>query len=195
VRIYGNDPQVDPKAVRRVVGYVPEMPRLYDFLTGKEYLDFVADLYGVPLEAKRERIEHFLEAFELKGREDEMISGYSQGMRQKVVIIGALLHKPRLLIMDEPLNGLDPRSAKIVKDLLHELSHEGVTTIFSTHILEIAQAICERVAIMYKGALLSEGRVEDLKAVAGMPGSSLEDVFLKLTGTDDVRAVVEELIK
>ena len=116
-------------------------------------------------------------------------------MRQKVVIIGALLHKPRLLIMDEPLNGLDPRSTKIVKDLLHELSREGVTTIFSTHILEIAQAICERVAIMYRGALLSEGKVEDLKTAAGMPGSSLEDVFLKLTGTDDVRAVVEELVK
>jgi ABC-2 type transport system ATP-binding protein len=195
VRIYGSDPQTDPITVRKVVGYVPEMPRLYDFLTAREYLDFVADLYGVPLDIKRERIEHFLEAFELKGREDEMISGYSQGMRQKVVIIGALLHKPRLLIMDEPLNGLDPRSAKIVKDLLHELSHEGVTIIFSTHILEIAQAICERVAIMYKGALLSEGKVEDLKTLAGMPGSSLEDVFLKLTGTDDVRAVVEELVK
>jgi ABC-2 type transport system ATP-binding protein len=195
VRIYGNDPQADPIAVRRMAGYVPEMPRLYDFLTGREYLDFVADLYGIPLDVKRERIEHFLEAFELKGREDEMISGYSQGMRQKVVIIGALLHKPRLLIMDEPLNGLDPRSAKIVKDLLHELSREGVTTIFSTHILEIAQAICERVAIMYRGALLSEGKVEDLKTAAGMPGSSLEDVFLKLTGTDDVRAVVEELVK
>ncbi|MDD1766913.1 MAG: ABC transporter ATP-binding protein [Candidatus Methanomethyliaceae archaeon] len=195
LRVYGNDPQTDPIAVRRMAGYVPEMPRLYDFLTGREYLDFVADLYGVPLDVKRERIEHFLEAFELKGREDEMISGYSQGMRQKVVIIGALLHKPRLLIMDEPLNGLDPRSAKIVKDLLHELSREGVTTIFSTHILEIAQAICERVAIMYRGALLSEGKVEDLKTAAGMPGSSLEDVFLKLTGTDDVRAVVEELVK
>jgi ABC-2 type transport system ATP-binding protein len=195
VRIYGDDPQTDPIGVRRMAGYVPEMPRLYDFLTAREYLDFVADLYGLPLDVKRERIEHFLGAFELKGREDEMISGYSQGMRQKVVIIGALLHKPRLLIMDEPLNGLDPRSAKIVKDLLHKLSHEGVTTIFSTHILEIAQAICERVAIMYKGALLSEGKVEDLKTAAGMPGSSLEDVFLKLTGTDDVRAVVEELVK
>jgi ABC-2 type transport system ATP-binding protein len=178
-----------------MVGYVPESPRLYDFLTAREYLDFVGDLYGIPLEQKKERIEHFLEAFELKGREDEMLGGFSQGMKQKVIITGALIHRPKLLIMDEPLNGLDPRSAKIVKDLLHKLAGEGVTTIFSTHVLEIAQAICDRVAIMYKGALLSEGNVNDLKKMAGMPGSSLEDVFLKLTGIDDVRAVVEELAR
>lgn len=195
VKIFGKDPQSDPTGVRKMVGYVPESPRLYDFLTAREYLDFVGDLYGVPLEQKKERIEHFLEAFELKGREDEMLGGFSQGMKQKVIITGALIHRPRLLIMDEPLNGLDPRSAKIVKDLLHKLADEGVTTIFSTHILEIAQAICERVAIMYKGALLSEGNVDDLKKMAGMPGSSLEDVFLKLTGIDDVRAVVEELAR
>jgi ABC-2 type transport system ATP-binding protein len=195
VQIFGKDPQSDPTGVRKMVGYVPESPRLYDFLTAREYLDFVGDLYGVPLEQKKERIEHFLEAFELKGREDEMLGGFSQGMKQKVIITGALIHRPKLLIMDEPLNGLDPRSAKIVKDLLHKLAGEGVTTIFSTHVLEIAQAICDKVAIMYKGALLSEGNVNDLKKMAGMPGSSLEDVFLKLTGIDDVRAVVEELAR
>jgi len=149
----------------------------------------------VPFDAKKERIAHFLEAFDLKGREDEMISGYSQGMRQKVAIAGALMHKPKLLIMDEPLNGLDPRSAKIVKDLLNKLAADGITVIFSTHVLEIAQAICNRVAIIYKGTLLSEGNIGDLKQMAGMPGSSLEEVFLKLTGTDDVRAVVEELLR
>ena len=128
----------------------------FDFLTTREYIDFVADLFGVPFDAKKERIEHFIEAFELKGREDEMLNGFSQGMRQKVAITGALLHKPKLQIMDEPLNGLDPRSVKIVKGLLNKLSKEGVTTVFSTHILEITQAICNKVAIMYKGALLSE---------------------------------------
>ena len=195
VQIFGKNPQSDPTEVRKMVGYVPESPRLYDFLTAREYLDFVGDLYGVPPEEKGERIEQFLEAFELKGREDEMLGGFSQGMKQKVIITSALIHRPKLLIMDEPLNGLDPRSAKIVKDLLHKLAGEGVTTIFSTHILEIAQAICDRVAIMYKGALLSEGNVNDLKKMAGMQGSSLEDVFLKLTGIDDVRAVVEELAR
>jgi len=194
-RIFGKDPQTEPLAVRSMVGYVPESARLYEFLTAREYLDFVADLYGVPVTEKGERIGQFLEAFELKGREDEMISGFSQGMKQKVAIIGALIHRPKLLIMDEPLNGLDPRSAKIVKDLLNKLAAEGITTIFSTHILEIAQVICNRVAIMYRGELLSEGRIEELKAKAGLEGGSFEEVFLKLTGTDDVRAVVEELAR
>jgi ABC-2 type transport system ATP-binding protein len=195
IQIFGKDPQAEPITVRSMVGYVPEAARLYEFLTAREYLDFVADLYGIPFKEKAERIGQFLEAFELKGREDEMISGFSQGMKQKVAITGALIHKPRLLIMDEPLNGLDPRSAKIVKDLLHKLSAEGVTTIFSTHILEIAQAICKRVAIMYKGDLLSEGEIDELRSRAGLQGGSFEEVFLKLTGTDDVRAVVEELAR
>jgi len=194
-KIFGKDSQAESLAVRSMVGYVPESARLYEFLTAREYLDFVADLYGVPLQAKGERIGQFLEAFELKGREDEMISGFSQGMKQKVAIIGALIHRPKLLIMDEPLNGLDPRSAKIVKDLLNKLAAEGVTTIFSTHILEIAQAICNRVAIMYRGELLSEGKIDELRAKAGLHGGSFEEVFLKLTGTDDVRAVVEELAR
>lgn len=195
MRIFGKDPQGEPLAVRSMVGYVPESARLYEFLTAREYLDFVADLYGVPIEEKGERIGQFLEAFELKGREDEMISGFSQGMKQKVTIIGALIHRPRLLIMDEPLNGLDPRSAKIVKDLLNKLAAEGVTTIFSTHILEIAQAICDRVAIMYRGELLAEGKIDELRSRAGMEKGSFEEVFLKLTGIDDVRAVVEELAR
>jgi len=195
IRIFNDDPQENPIAVRRTIGYVPETPRLYDFLTAREYLDFIADVYGVPFDVKKERIAHFLDAFDLKGREDEMISGYSQGMRQKVAIAGAMMHKPKLLIMDEPLNGLDPRSAKIVKDLLNKLAADGITVIFSTHILEIAQAICNRVAIIYKGALLSEGNIGDLKQMVGMPGSSLEEVFLRLTGTDDVRAVVEALLR
>jgi ABC-2 type transport system ATP-binding protein len=194
-KVFGKDPQDEPLAVRFMVGYVPESARLYEFLTAREYLDFVADLYRVPLQEKGERIGQFLDAFELKGREDEMLSGFSQGMKQKVAIIGALIHRPKLLIMDEPLNGLDPRSAKIVKDLLNKLAAEGVTTIFSTHILEIAQVICNRVAIMYRGELLSEGRIDELKAKSGLQGGSFEEVFLKLTGTDDVRAVVEELAR
>ncbi|MEJ5292155.1 MAG: ABC transporter ATP-binding protein [Candidatus Methanosuratincola sp.] len=193
VSIFGIRPYEKPMEIRHAIGYVPETPRLYDFLTAREYLEFVSDLYGVEKSEGQARMLHFLEAFELEGREDEMLSGYSQGMRQKVAIIGALLHRPRLLIMDEPLNGLDPRSAKIVKDLLNLLSQEGVTTVFSTHILEIAQAICKRIAILYNGALVSEGTVGELSAVAGAQGSSLEEVFLKLTGGDDVRSVVEEL--
>lgn len=195
ITVGGFDVQRDPINVKRVVGYVPESPRLYEFLTGIEYLDFVADLYRLSSETKRERITEFLKAFELEGRENEMISGYSQGMKQKAAIIAALLHKPRLLILDEPLNALDPRSAKILKDLIHKLADEGVTTVFSTHVLEIAEAVCNRVAIMHEGRVLAEGSVAELRSKAGMPGSTLEELFLKMTGTGDVREIVEALVR
>jgi ABC-2 type transport system ATP-binding protein len=195
VLVEGFDVQRNPIEVRKIVGYVPESPRLYEFLTCIEYLDFIADLFKIQAETKRERIAEFLKAFELEGRENEMLSGYSQGMRQKAAIIAALLHKPKLLILDEPLNGLDPRSAKILKDLIHELADEGVSTIFSTHVLEIAEAICTRVAIMHEGQVVAEGRVAELRSKAGMPGSTLEELFLKLTGTGDVRDIVEALAR
>ncbi|MEM2906162.1 MAG: ABC transporter ATP-binding protein [Candidatus Bathyarchaeia archaeon] len=193
--VYGLRVDRDPIAVKRIVGYVPEAPRLYDFLTGVEYLDFVADIYGLSAAEKRERITEFLSALELEGRENDMINGYSQGMRQKLAITAALLHRPRLLVLDEPLNGLDPKSARIVKELLHKLSQEGVTTIFSTHILEIAEAICDRMSIMYEGQVIAEGTVADLRDKADLPGSTLEEVFLKLTGTMDLREVVEALAR
>jgi len=195
VNVLGIDVQKDAVAVKRQVGYVPEAPRLYEFLTGTEYLDFIGDIYGVKAEEKRERVNEYLKALELEGREGDMISGYSEGMKQKVALISAFLHRPRLLILDEPLSGLDPRSARIVKDLLHELKAQGVTTIMSTHVLEIAQALCDRIAIMYKGRLLALGTMDELRQRASMPESGLEDIFLKLTGTGDIRAVVEELLK
>jgi ABC-2 type transport system ATP-binding protein len=195
VRVCGFDVQRNPIDVRKIIGYVPESPRLYEFLTGVEYLDFVADLHKLPARTKRERISEFLKAFELEGRENEMISGYSQGMKQKAAIIAALLHKPKVLILDEPLNGLDPRSARILKDLIHKLADEGVVTIFSTHVLEIAEAICTRVAIMHEGEVLAQGTVAELRSKAGMPGSTLEELFLKLTGTSDAREIVEALMR
>jgi ABC-2 type transport system ATP-binding protein len=124
-----------------------------------------------------------------------MISSYSGGMKQKIALIAAFLHKPRLLIMDEPLNALDPRSARIVKDYLQQRKLQGVTTLMSTHILEIAQAVCDRIAIMYQGKLLALGNMEELRKMAAMPSSGLEDIFLKLTGTGDIKAVVEELTR
>jgi len=195
VSVLGIGVQEDAVAVKRQVGYVPESPRLYEFLTGIEYLDFIGDIYGMKTEEKRERINEYLKALELEGREGDMISSYSQGMKQKVALISALLHRPKLLILDEPLSGLDPRSARIVKDLLQELKTQGVTTLMSTHVLEIAQALCDRIAIMYRGRLLALGSMDELRQRASMPGSGLEDIFLKLTGTGDIRAVVEELLK
>jgi ABC-2 type transport system ATP-binding protein len=183
----------DPIEVKRIVGFVPESPRLYEFLSGIEYLDFVATVHGLEPEAKRERIMEFLRALDLEGRENELIHGYSQGMKQKLAIIAGLIHRPRILILDEPLNALDPRSARIVKDLIHKLRDDGVPTVFSTHVLEIADAICDRIVIMYNGRILADGTVGELRSKAGAASSTLEEVFLKLTGTSDTREIVEAL--
>lgn len=194
IRVYGIGVQEEPIEVKKIIGYVSETSHLYEFLTGIEYLDFVADVHGLDARNKNERIHEFLDAFELEGRENEIISGYSHGMKQKIAIIAALLHKPRLLILDEPLGGLDPKSARIVKDLLHKLADEGVTTILSTHVLEIADAICDRVVVMYQGEKIAEATSAELRTLADMPNSTLEEVFLKLTGTNNVKEIVEALV-
>jgi ABC-2 type transport system ATP-binding protein len=195
VSVLGIDVKKDPVAVKQQVGYVPESPNIYEFLTGIEYLDFIADIYGVSTAEKKQRINEYLKALQLEGREGDMINSYSDGMKKKISLISAFLHKPKLLILDEPLNALDPRSARIVKDLLLELKMQGVTTILSTHVLEIAEALCDRIAIMYQGNILALGTMDELRDRASLPNSDLEDIFLKLTGTGDLRAVVEELLR
>jgi ABC-2 type transport system ATP-binding protein len=195
VNVLGLDVKQSAVEVKRLVGYAPESPHLYEFLTGIEFLDFIGDIYGMDAAEKKTRINEYLKALQLEGREGDMISSYSTGMKQKIALIAAFLHKPKLLILDEPLNGLDPRSARIVKDFLQQLKPHGVTTIMSTHILEIAQAVCDRIGIMYQGKILALGNMGELQKMAMLPSSGLEDIFLKLTGTGDVRAVVEELSK
>jgi ABC-2 type transport system ATP-binding protein len=195
VNVLGYDVVRDPLEVRRRVGYVPESPKVYEFLTALEFLDLTGDVYGMTRDAKKERIQEFVSAFDLEGREGDIISSYSDGMKQKVAIISALMHRPEFLIMDEPLRGLDPKSAKIVKDVLQELAEQGVTTVISTHVMEIAQAMCNRIAIVYHGKLLAVGTMEEIRESAKMPGSGLEDIFLKLTGTGDIRPVVEALTR
>jgi len=195
IQVLGYDVRTNPMEIKKIVGYVPESPRLYEFLTATEYLDFIADVRGIPYEQKKERIARFVDALDLEGKQGDMISSYSQGMKQKVAIIGALLHRPRVLLMDEPLNGLDPKSARLVKELIHGLAREGVSVMFSTHILEIAEAICDKLTILQGGKILAEGTSKDLRDNAGLPGSGLEDVFLKLTGTKGVEDIVEALIR
>lgn len=195
ISVLGLDVKKDPVAVKRQVGYVPESPDVYEFLTGIEYLDFIGDIYGVPTSEKQQRITEYLKALQLDGREGDMINSYSDGMKKKISLISAFLNKPKLLILDEPLNALDPRSARIVKDFLHELKLQGVTTILSTHVLEIAEALCDRIGIMYQGNILSLGNMNQLREEARLPSSGLEDIFLKLTGTGDLRPVVEELLR
>lgn len=194
VRFLGEDLFADPIASKRRIGYVPETSQLYEFLTGAEYLDFVAEMYGVDPAERKDRIGRFLQALELRGQEDSVISGYSQGMKQKISVIAALLHRPRLLILDEPLNALDPRAARLVKDVLRTLaSSEGVAVVFSTHVLEIAEAICDQVVILTEGRVRARGTAASLREQAGLPGSGLEDVFLSLTGTGDLRDVAAAL--
>lgn len=194
IRLFGRNVTSDPVQTKRLVGYVPESPALYEFLTGAEYLDFVADMYGLDPATRADRIRQYLVGFELAGHENSLISGYSQGMKQKVALIAALSHHPKLLLLDEPLNGLDPRSARITKDLLRNLAaHEGVAVLFSTHVLEIAQAICDRIVILDRGQVLASGTVTALRDRTGLTGRDLEEVFLALTGTGDLRDVVDAL--
>lgn len=196
ISLFGSDVHADPVRAKQLCGYVPENPALYEFLTAAEYLDFIADMYGMPREGRQSRIEQFLTALELTGHQDSMLSGYSMGMRQKVALTSALLHRPRLLILDEPLNGLDPRSARIVKDLLRTLAtRDRVAVLFSTHVLEIAQAICDRVVILNQGHVLASGSLEALRQRSGSAGTGLEELFLTLTGTEDIHGVVDALTR
>lgn len=193
ISLCGVDVLRDAIAAKRLVGYVPESPYLYEYLTASEYLDFVGTAYGIPLDERKQRVAELLGALQMSEHVNEVMSGFSQGMKQKIAFTAALLHRPKALILDEVLNGLDPRSAKIVKDILLRLAGEGVSILFSTHVLEIAEAMCTRISIMNEGSIIAEGTVQELRAKAGMPSSTLEDTFLKLTGSEDTDKIVEAL--
>ncbi|MGQ9513839.1 MAG: ABC transporter ATP-binding protein [Thermoproteota archaeon] len=193
VNVCGLNVKEKPIDAKNIMGYVPETPHLYEYLTVAEYLDFVGIAYGIEPKIRKQRVKELLQAFQMEEHLNEVMSGFSQGMKQKIAITGALLHRPKVIILDEPLNGLDPRSARIVKDLLYRLATEGEAILFSTHILEIAEAICHRVTIMNEGSVLAEGSVQELRSMMGLPNLSLEEVFLKLTGSEDTAKIVEAL--
>ena len=193
VSVCGVDVRSKPVEARGYIGYVPETPFLYEYLSAAEYLDFVGVAYGLDRTERKNRAGELLKALQMDTHVNEIMSGFSQGMRQKAALISALMHGPRVLILDEPLNGLDPRSARIVKDILHRLADEGISVLFSTHVLEIADAICKKITIIANGSTIAEGTPAEIKAMSGLKGSSLEDVFLKLTGGEDTAKVVEAL--
>jgi ABC-2 type transport system ATP-binding protein len=193
VKVCGIDVGANPVEARRAIGYVPETPFLYEYLSAAEYLDLVGVAYGLDQGERKKRGGELLEALQMDKHVNEVMSGYSQGMRQKIALISALMHKPQVLILDEALNGLDPRSAKIVKEILHHLSGEGVSILFSTHVLEIADAVCSKITIINDGSTVAEGSSQEIKAMTGLRDSTLEDVFLKLTGSEDTAKVVEAL--
>ena len=189
--IAGHDIQEEPMVAKQVIAYIPDTPNLYGKLKAIEFLRFMAQLYHVPGEVAEERIKRYLDVFELTDRAGDYLEGFSHGMQQKIAITGALLHDPTILFMDEPTVGLDPRSARLVKDLIQQRRDAGNAVFFSTHILEIAQSMCDRVIIIDKGKILADAPVDDLRQMKG--DQSLEDIFLELTGGNDVDAMVKEL--
>ncbi|MBC7338294.1 MAG: ABC transporter ATP-binding protein [Firmicutes bacterium] len=193
VFIGGYDVQREPVRAKALLGYVPDEPVLYEKLTGREFLTFMADLYRVDGSRRNERIPELLELFGLTERGDDLIQSYSRGMRQKIAVAGALVHEPRVLVLDEPTVGLDPRSARVLKDVLRALTGRGVTVFMSTHVLEIAERMCTRVGIIDRGRLIACGTMEELRAQAREDSATLEDIFLKLTGGTEYEEVIRLL--
>lgn len=177
--INGHDIQREPLEVKRNIGYVPDNPDVYDRLTGIEYLNFMADVYGVPADLRKERIKYFLDIFELNDAATDLIKSYSHGMKQKIVLTGALIHDPAVWILDEPMVGLDPKSSHLLKELMRKHCEKGNTVFFSTHILEVAEKLCDRIGIIHKGKLIAVGTMDELRQ--GDNAGSLENIFLELT--------------
>jgi ABC-2 type transport system ATP-binding protein len=178
-RICGHDIQKEPLAAKACLGWVPAEPNLYDKLNPVEYLRFIASLYRVPAKQAEAHIERMLDVFELKDSAGSRLEGFSHGMRQKVAVAAGLIHQPQILFLDEPTVGLDPRSARFIKDVMRDIRGQGRSVIFSTHILEIAEDICDRVMIIDKGKIIANGTLQELRHGGD---ASLEDIFLQLTG-------------
>lgn len=179
IKINGFDNQKEALKSKRSIGYVPDNPEVYDRLTGIEYLNFMADVYQIPAEIRKERIAYFLEMFNLTDAAEDLIKSYSHGMKQKIVLIGALIHEPALWVLDEPMVGLDPKSSHLLKDLMRKHCDKGNTVFFSTHVLEVAEKLCDRIGIINKGKLIAIGSLDELKH--GDQADSLENIFLELT--------------
>lgn len=175
IRRNGRSIKDEPVACKRVLAYIPDNPDLYDFMTGIKYLNFVADIFGVPSEERRAKIDDYAARFELTDDLAQPIAAYSHGMKQKLAVIAAWLHSPKLIIMDEPFVGLDPKAAHLLKIMMRELCEEGGAIFFSTHVLEVAEKLCDKVAIIKGGRLIRSGTMEEVKG-----DDSLEDVFLEL---------------
>ena len=169
----------DPMAVKKMTAYIPDNPDLYEFMTGIAYLNFIGDIYGVPAGERNARIEKYAAMFEIAADLGTQIASYSHGMKQKLAIISALIHKPKLLILDEPFVGLDPKAAHLLKQIFAEMCDEGSAIFFSTHVLEVAQKLCNKIAIIKGGKLIVSGKTEDI-----VGNGSLEEVFLELADTE-----------
>ena len=178
--IGGKSISKDPLACKKMIAYIPDNPDLYEYMTGIQYLNFIADIFEVSEQERNERIHKYADLFELTKDLGQPISSYSHGMKQKLAVISAWVHEPRLIIMDEPFVGLDPKAAHLLKEMMREFCDNGGAIFFSTHVLEVAEKLCDKIAIIKKGELIRTGTMEEVKG-----DTSLEDVFLELEERND----------
>jgi ABC-2 type transport system ATP-binding protein len=193
VRVARYDVQAQPRLAKASCGYVPDTPNLYAKLTGRELLRFVGDLYDLDRAQSARRIDELLRMFDLANAANDTVDSYSHGMQQKASLAAALMHDPRVLILDEPTVGLDPKSARLIKDILRQLADRGAAVMLSTHILEIAERMCDRIGIINKGELIAVGTMEELRRLGQTDQTSLEDIFLGLTGGTEETAIADVL--
>lgn len=191
----GDDVVADPMAAKARLGFIPDRPFLYEKLTGAEFLRFVAGLYRQDGEVVEKRIDELLDVFELSQWKHELIESYSHGMRQKLIISSALIHRPECIVVDEPMVGLDPKAARLLKDIFRQFVDRGGTVLMSTHTLEVAETMCDRIAIIQSGKIVAQGTMAELREQTAAGDASLEELFLKLTGGAAIRelaAVLED---
>lgn len=181
IEIDGTDIEKDPIRVKSVTAFIPDNPELYEFLTGAEYLDFISDVYQLDDAVRQERIHRYARTFEIESNLSDRVSSYSHGMKQKLALIGALIHEPKLMLLDEPFVGLDPIAARSLRGYLRDICDNGGAVLFSTHVLEVAQKICDEIAIIKKGKLVVQGVTEELTQK-----ESLEDIFVELSQSEVV---------
>jgi ABC-2 type transport system ATP-binding protein len=194
VKVAGFDIQAQPLQAKSASGYVPDTPNLYAKLSGRELLRFVADLYNLDPRQAAQRADELLQMLDLAAAADDTIDSYSHGMQQKTSLAAALMHDPKVLVLDEPTVGLDPKSARLIKDLLRQMAERGAAVFLSTHILEIAERMCDRIGIINKGELIAVGTMNELRALGKAGEASLEDIFLGLTGGAE-EAEIAEILK
>src|SRR3982751_6571860 len=192
VKIAGIDVWEDPVAAKMKLGYIPDRPFIYEKLTGAEFLRFVAGLFGQEGGKVEHRARELMALFDLEEWRDELVESYSHGMRQKLIISSAFIHRPEVIVVDEPMVGLDPKAARILKDLFREYVRRGHTIMMSTHTLEVAETMCDRIAIIQHGKIRAVGTIQDLR-VQATGGGGLEEIFLKLTGERAARETMDVL--
>jgi ABC-2 type transport system ATP-binding protein len=193
VLLFGKDISREPEEAKSILGFIPDRPYLYEKLTGQEFLEFVSDLHGLDSgNHRRQRIAELLEFFDLEGWSRELVESYSHGMRQRLILAAAIVHRPKALIVDEPMVGLDPKGARVVKRLFRDLAKAGVAIFMSTHILEVAEEMCHRIGIINEGRMIALGTMQELREKAQSADDKLETLFLKLTGEEGIRSLGED---